>query len=43
MKSLLFFLLDMWCSAVDAAMHVFDDEPDDSGQSSTTDLTEETR
>jgi len=30
-KSLLFFLVDMWCSVVDAALHVFDgddDEPD---------------
>lgn len=41
MKSLFFFLLDMACAAVDAALHIFDDEPemspaDDSGHSPTT-------
>lgn len=35
MKSLFFFVLDMICAAVDGALHVFDDEPDDSGQSPT--------
>lgn len=28
MKSLFFFVLDMWCAAVDAALHIFEDEPE---------------
>lgn len=42
MKSLFFFLLDMVCAAVDGALHVFEDD-DESSQSPTTDLIEETR
>ena len=38
MKSLFFFVLDMWCAAVDAALHVFEDEPEMSPAADESDL-----